>query len=242
MLPWVLPQGKLLGLGEQVKTFQEYMNDSRAPRSPEERAETEGLSKVFDRIGIEGDDLIRERARKHPTFLLRCHWENHAEFNALERFPEIQGKVLDFGCGSGHLTVMAAEKGYDIDGVDELDSAIQVAEHVASQSFAKRKPVFWEADVEYFIVTCMYDSIWASHVFEHIEHPERVLKALKNWINPKGYILIATPLGDNFPDPSHVHKWHDTKSFEDFFAPWLSCVRSEADLDTGCLRGLFQFK
>lgn len=230
-------------LGEQMKRFTEYMNDSRAPRNEEEKSETEALAKLFDDIGLEGDDLIRERARKHPTFLLRCHWENHPELAGLQRFPELSGKILDFGCGSGHLTVLAAESGKDIDGLDDLLSAVLVSSLVASRSLTVR-PKFYKADVRVGTGIKSFNAVWASHVFEHIQDPGPVFEGLKKrWMkNEQGLILISVPLGQAYPDPTHVHHWDDLQSFQTFFSPWLKPIRGETDLDSGCLRGLFQFK
>lgn len=227
-----------------MKSFIDYMNEHRAPRTVYEQRETEGLAKVFDEIGLDGDDLIKARARNHPTFFLRCHWENHMELAAFKRLTPVNGKILDFGCGSGHLTTMAAELGFEIDGVDELPSAISVAYHISENSLANRKPFFWQADVTKVRLEGKYDLVWSTHVFEHIENPEGVLLALKNWVKPGGQILISVPYGNAYADPSHVHHWHSAEAFRDFVSPWLEIVLGEVDTNPneGCIRALCKFK
>lgn len=225
-----------------MKTFIEYMNDSRPPRNEYEKAETEDLAKVFDEIGLEGDDIITLRARKHPTFLLRCHWDNHFEIHSLTRFPEIHGRVLDFGCGTGHLTTMLAERGLHIDGIDLSPVAIAVANHVASKSLTKNKPQFVCGDIAKLSVDPPYDNCWASHVFEHIKDPESVLGGIKKCLVPGGQILISVPLGMAYDDPDHVHHWATPDEFQAHFAPWLVCTNGEVDQSSHCIRGVFKFK
>ncbi len=204
-------------------------------------AETLALGRVLEPFGLETDDLILERARKHPTFLLRCHWENHFEVQAVQRFPEIRGRILDFGCGSGHLTTMLAEKDLFVDGVDISPVAISVAKYVASRSLAKRVPNFVCGDIAKMTVAPLYDACWASHVFEHIKDPDTIMQGIKRCLVPGGKILIAVPLGHNFDDPDHVHHWKTPEEFQEFFSPFMQCERGEIDMETGCLRGVFTF-
>lgn len=218
-----------------MKTFIEYMNDSRPPRTPEEKAETEGLAKLFEEIGLEGDDLIRKRAREHPTFLLRCHWKNHHELESFKRFPEMYGGILDFGCGTGHLTIELNEAGYLVDGYDPLESAIRVARHVAQSS--TENCVFHQT-----LPRFTFDCVWLSHVVEHIEDPTELFKEVKWCLEREGHVLISVPLRDAFPDPDHKHRWENEAEFVAYLSKWLKVIRSEEHTESGCLRALCQFK
>jgi SAM-dependent methyltransferase len=45
----------------------------------------------------------------------------------------LRGRVLDSGCGTGELAMMAAERGFDATGIDAADSAIRIARERAAE-------------------------------------------------------------------------------------------------------------
>src|SRR5436853_1953018 len=56
-----------------------------------------------------------------------------AEFVRLEEAGEIQGPVLDVGCGTGEHVLYLARRGHDAWGVDSAPLAIEKARHKSVQ-------------------------------------------------------------------------------------------------------------
>ena len=68
--------------------------------------------------GSAEEDLFIHRYLQSPRTLQLAFWENHFELDSFKIWPEIRGRVLDFGCGSGHLDLFLARRGHIIHGVD----------------------------------------------------------------------------------------------------------------------------
>jgi len=82
----------------------------------------------------ERDDIFYKRAlgAQRKTLFFKF-WDKHFEWNDLVNdFPEINGHILDFGCGSGHSDILMAEKGHKVHGIDISETGIAIAKHLRS--------------------------------------------------------------------------------------------------------------
>ena len=168
-------------------------------------------------------------------------WEDHkyqeqyAFYVAVQdRLPAIKNvwsglenpdKVLDFGCGNGVLTYWLKCNGFgkNILGVDVSKKGIENAQ----KFFTKNGLSFKSLDDFWLVKNKKFDVIVSSHVFEHINYPEKTLKKIKNFAD---WIIIEVPLENAFwpnlisiinrttrrNNPlGHVNFW-SKKSFRDF--------------------------
>jgi 2-polyprenyl-3-methyl-5-hydroxy-6-metoxy-1,4-benzoquinol methylase len=99
-------------------------------------------------------------------------------------------KVLEIGPGSGHLTEALAKRNCQI-------TCIEVDENLTSiaRSFCERMIV---ADVESLnpeeaFPGERFDVIILGDVLEHLKHPEMVLRKLRNYLQPAGYLVLSLP-------------------------------------------------
>lgn len=107
--------------------------------------------------------------------------------------PEIKsGKFLDIGCGKGYTTFKAfRDLGCESYGVDPdnnlvgvvFDKEIDYSKITITKGYAENCPF----ENEFF------DTLFCSHVIEHVENIGAVLKEMKRIIKPDGKIIIGVP-------------------------------------------------
>jgi SAM-dependent methyltransferase len=99
-------------------------------------------------------------------------------------------KILDLGCGLGHITAQIQRKfpSAEVSGLDASISAIAAA-----------KKAYEGID---FVVADAYcppylpgyfDVVVCNNIWEHVPDPLRLLQAIKRILNPEGVLIISTP-------------------------------------------------
>jgi SAM-dependent methyltransferase len=123
-------------------------------------------------------DLAFERDKKVED--LAC------ELSFVNKLPP--GRLLDVGCGLGHL----------LSGVDPKweRHGIEISEYAAEKATAHG--IIFHGDLEganypdrFFDVVTLY------HVIEHMEDPERELREIKRVLKPGGWFIVGTPNFDS---------------------------------------------
>lgn len=142
-------------------------------------------------LGRAGDSRSQDLARARITWII-------------DRIDV--GPVLEVGCSQGIVSVLAAEKGLDVTGVDVEPELLEVARELAASRLA---PGSGRVD---FRVGDAYaldfaDDVFATVVFtetiEHLDDPGRALEELHRVLRPGGRLVLTTPLGYMY-DPEHV--------------------------------------
>lgn len=127
-----------------------------------------------------------------------------------------RGKVLDFGCGTGHL-IKRFQKGYEAWAYDTSSYALEEVQRVAPQVH-----ICSSLDC---VQKRQYNLVLSLHVIEHVADPLQQLMELRKLLEPQGILLYAVPnlsgLGhrlknDRWPclhDPTHI-SLHPAKQWE----------------------------
>lgn len=97
------------------------------------------------------------------------------------------GKLLDVGCGPGHLIEEARKLGYDAIGVDPSATAVAHAQSKLGRDAAINAPYTKELFPEN-----SFDLITLVHVIDHVVEPKRLLETMRYHLKPGGYAFIAT--------------------------------------------------
>jgi 2-polyprenyl-3-methyl-5-hydroxy-6-metoxy-1,4-benzoquinol methylase len=139
-------------------------------------------------------------------------WSAYRVDFLLERLPVKNGRLLDIGCGAGHLLGRAAAAGFTTDGL-EVDRRLaqRAREHASGDVF---EGILDENFAEKH--AGKYDAVSLFDVLEHLEDPQKMIQRLKRLLKPKGCLLISVPNdlrpllngrdGWDYP-PHHLTRW-----------------------------------
>jgi ubiquinone/menaquinone biosynthesis C-methylase UbiE len=101
-------------------------------------------------------------------------------------------KILDYGCGEGVLSVLMAEKGFDVVGIDISEPNIKFAKNMADKRNLDIQ--FLNGDGENLPFNDKeFDFVVASHVVEHLPNLEKGLNEIKR-VSDNSIIAVPTCL------------------------------------------------
>ena len=105
-----------------------------------------------------------------------------------QRVPRTARRILDVGCGDGTLgRAIKAEWSAAVVGITHSAAEAERARAVLDEVVV--------ADLDTYDPGALgrFDAIICSHVLEHLSHPERWLRALRDSFTPEGRLLVALP-------------------------------------------------
>lgn len=97
--------------------------------------------------------------------------------------------ILDMGCATGDF-ISAAKKSYKVWGMDISSHAIETARQQNPEISQQLKIANSE---QHEIPENHFDAIVLWDVIEHLWEPKAVLKQMKRWLKPNGFIFLSTP-------------------------------------------------
>jgi SAM-dependent methyltransferase len=112
-------------------------------------------------------------------------------FLHLAETGQIRGSVLDAGCGTGELTLMAGAMGLDATGVDTAQPAIDIARQKALRRGVRASFLLWDA-LELPALNRRFDTVLDCglfHVFDDVERQSYV-KSLAGVMSPGGRLHL----------------------------------------------------
>lgn len=99
-------------------------------------------------------------------------------------------RVLDLGCGNGSLTQQIAHHGYEVVGVEDSKSGVEIA----SQSISECKFILASIyNLPYKELAGNFDIVIAAEVIEHLMYPKELIINAKKCLKPGGKLIITTP-------------------------------------------------
>lgn len=190
------------------------------------------------------NSMYIERLMKYPEFFTMSYWIDHFEYKYFLKSKYITGKILDFGCGSGHMDVIMGRYGKNIHGIDLSTMAIEIADYVKdNESKEVQNLVSFEMgdvtnDPKVFNE---FDSCMSTHVFEHIKDPGPIIDGIRKRMKPGAYMLTSVPLGYAYDDTDHVNHFMDEHEMKSYFSPYVDVVDIDIDYRWKVIRTLSKF-
>jgi len=151
-------------------------------------------------------------------------WSNRFYARLARRHGPPSGRVLEVGCGLGHLLTWLTDR-YEVYGVDINEAALAEARrNVPQGQFALLSAEDLSAYADgYFAI------VIAKHVVEHLHQPKRAIAEISRVLRPGGLLLMATP---NLDSPMRARKGQNWIGYKDPThisllppAEWLDILR-----------------
>jgi SAM-dependent methyltransferase len=149
--------------------------------------------------------------------------ENAADIVALAR--RLEGRVLDFGCGSGYLVATLRAQGRDARGI-EVDTPM-TREHLLEH--ARPFVTLTEGGFPLPFEDASFDAAIATEVIEHVPDWRTALDELRRVVRKR--LVVTVPDATAIPQlaPAHVVPWHllEASHVNFFSAASLAAALSE---------------
>ncbi|MCY4529644.1 MAG: methyltransferase domain-containing protein [Chloroflexi bacterium] len=104
--------------------------------------------------------------------------------------PQPGERILDLGCGTGHLTAQIAESGAEVVGIDSSDDMVRVA----SENYPSIR--FEVADARSLPFENEFDAVFSNAVLHWVRPPEAVVDSVRRALRPAGR-FVAEFGGEN---------------------------------------------
>ncbi|WP_158605765.1 bifunctional 2-polyprenyl-6-hydroxyphenol methylase/3-demethylubiquinol 3-O-methyltransferase UbiG [Acidovorax sp. 100] len=107
----------------------------------------------------------------------------------IRRLPQ-KGRVLELGPGPGVMTKVMIDKGYQLTVVEIDPDSAQIVRGLGAETIvADLEDLQWLEQLR----GRRFDAVLACDVLEHLRHPERVLEALRQCLEPQGRLIVSVP-------------------------------------------------
>ena len=173
---------------------------------------TANLCKLIKRSSMNGYLNWKWKTSLSPAsqilgFLLLPSMKTLLDGQVMHHLPRADGEMtlLDVGCGDGHFLSLAQSAGWRVTGVDLDPVAVEAARSKGLSIVAGDLGILaQESD--------RFDAITASHVIEHVYHPQELLNSCYRLLKPEGYFWIETPNIDSYGHSEFRRNWRGLES------------------------------
>jgi 2-polyprenyl-3-methyl-5-hydroxy-6-metoxy-1,4-benzoquinol methylase len=154
------------------------------------KAEISNVLKLQNSYAI-AEAALPAYAHKNPIIDYIFWSRVKTAYNYAKQNVEPNGKILDFGCGTGLLTYALAKNGFKVTGSDvefaPLDLMKQRIDYPEEINFIKGDLLFQS------IPKSSFDLIIALDVLEHVSNLDDYISLFKSILKPNGVIVVSGP-------------------------------------------------
>src|SRR5271169_2609793 len=149
------------------------------------------------------DEFLTSIGRKYPThsflgnstqFVYRRYVEKLSSvLTSRYRRPEQEIKILDWGCGKGHITYLLSKRGFNVTScdlkTDELDSSFGQETPIIDKLNIPVVPLRHESQMPFD--DSSFDCVVSFGVLEHVASDRDSLLQIKRIVKPDGIVFIV---------------------------------------------------
>ena len=109
------------------------------------------------------------------------------------------GRLLEIGCGVGHMSLEFARNGFHVTGVDLSGKCLEVAKRVLAENPYQDgfgSVTYVQDDVLSWNTSELFDTVCFFGCLHHIEALDRTLDRVKALLKPEGRIIVCEPARD----------------------------------------------
>lgn len=99
-------------------------------------------------------------------------------------------RVLDLGCGNGSLSSYLTEQGYEVIGMEESPSGVEIARRNFTNCQFIQGSIYSPPQE---ILNNSFDIVISIEVVEHLFYPKELPRLAKKCLKPNGTLIITTP-------------------------------------------------
>ena len=160
------------------------------------------------------------------------HWSNHYSSNgamagrivrfadALAGMADKQGKVLDFGCGTGEITRALADQGWHMTGCDLSPEMLLKAKAADQDEKVTWAPIDADQPIPIPFTNTSFSAVYSSSVFEYLSEPQDVIRDIHRTLTSGGRLFFTVP------DPRHpIRKKEAIKLLFAKFPPFWALIK-----------------
>ena len=142
---------------------------------------------------------------------------------------EAPARALDVGCGTGTYSVIMAQSGYDVTGVDFVEAALEMARERARA--ADVSVTLEHADVCEYQTQDAFDLVLDSGCLHSLSDKQRYLQNLRSWLKPGGHFILVHFNKRHFFDwrPMGPDRWKRAQIL-DFLGPDFQLLNEHEEI------------
>ena len=131
----------------------------------------------------------------------------------LNKLAPRRGKLLDYGCGTGHFLAAAKSAGWQVNGLEPNARAREEASQRLGQPIGQESLMSFQPGT--------FDAVTLWHVLEHVHSLNETLAQLTALLKPDGVLLIAVPNVESLDAQHYRELWaaYDVPRHLYHFAP-----------------------
>lgn len=136
-----------------------------------------------------------------------------------------RGTLLEIGCGAGNFLVRAADRGFDVTG---LEYSPYAAERARKNLNGRGRVLVGEIS-SLADQANAYDVCVLCDVIEHVRHPDEFVRDILRLLRPGGTLLVVTPSLDSWSARFLGPRWMEFKAEHLYYFTRGTIVRQLAD-------------